>query len=156
GGVTQEINRAIRGETLYRLILDGLDRTFRVDVITGASAGGLNGALLGMAMAHGASLDTLRRLWLDRGDFSELLWPALARDPPSLLKGDESFLPALVSALRDIQGQGPPTDRAEVPVDLTVTTTLVNGEPVVFEDDFGTVLTEVEHRGELRFVRSPE
>jgi patatin-related protein len=155
GGVTLEIDRAVRRQSLYAPLLRKLRRSFRVDVIAGASAGGLNGALLGMAMAHGNSLECLRSLWLNEAAFDRLLRPALKPNPPSLLMGDDYFLPALIRALGKLS-VGQPADSAAVPVDLTITTTLVNGEPILFEDDFGTVLTEVEHRGELRFVRNAE
>lgn len=45
------------------------------DIIAGASAGGLNGVLLGHAIATGASLEPLRDLWLDGADIERLLDP---------------------------------------------------------------------------------
>jgi predicted acylesterase/phospholipase RssA len=41
-----------------------------VDVIAGTSAGGLNGVLLGTAIARGASLSGLKNLWLTSGQMS--------------------------------------------------------------------------------------
>jgi patatin-related protein len=46
-----------------------------VDVIAGASAGGINGALLARALCHDLPMAALRDLWLDRADVSELLAP---------------------------------------------------------------------------------
>ena len=48
-----------------------------VDVISGTSAGGINGVYLAKALAHNGSQDALRDLWLNRGDIGQLLrWPA--------------------------------------------------------------------------------
>jgi patatin-related protein len=47
--------------------------TVLVDVITGASAGGLNGVLYASALRSGASVDDLRRVWLQRGSMARLL-----------------------------------------------------------------------------------
>ena len=46
-----------------------------VDVIAGASAGGINGALLARAISHDLPMGALRDLWLDRADVTELLAP---------------------------------------------------------------------------------
>jgi patatin-related protein len=47
-----------------------------VDVIAGASAGGINGVMLARALAFDLSLDAHRGLWLDLADVAELLDPA--------------------------------------------------------------------------------
>jgi patatin-related protein len=46
-----------------------------VDIIAGASAGGINGAMLARALAHDLPLGPLRDLWLQHGDVTELLAP---------------------------------------------------------------------------------
>lgn len=46
-----------------------------VDVIAGASAGGINGVLLGRALAHDLDYDPLRAMWLQNSDVEELLEP---------------------------------------------------------------------------------
>ncbi|WP_439817091.1 patatin-like protein [Zavarzinia sp. CC-PAN008] len=94
-GVTREILAAARasralhvhadeapehlGETerVYRdaLVAAGREARLRVvvDVIAGASAGGINGLLLARALAHDLSLDPLTALWLDQADVTYLL-----------------------------------------------------------------------------------
>jgi patatin-related protein len=47
-----------------------------VDVIAGASAGGINGVMLARAVAHDLSLDDHRDLWLRCADVTELSQPA--------------------------------------------------------------------------------
>src|SRR5690606_12415323 len=44
-----------------------------VDVIAGASAGGINGVMLARALAHDLPVAHLRDMWLESGDVSELL-----------------------------------------------------------------------------------
>src|SRR5258705_3484736 len=44
-----------------------------VDIIAGASAGGINGTMLARALRHDLPMDALRRLWLENADVSVLL-----------------------------------------------------------------------------------
>lgn len=46
-----------------------------VDIIAGASAGGINGVMLARALAHDLPMGKLRDLWLAEADVSELLAP---------------------------------------------------------------------------------
>ena len=157
GGVSQEINRLVRGETVYRRLCDALSLRPRVDIISGTSAGGINGALLALAMSQGKSLDPLRDIWLDKGDLLTLLRQPTQSDAPSLLDGGY-FYKAMVEGfqtIRDQQGAGlqPP---ASLPIELTLTTTVLCGEVRDFPDDLGTVIRDVTHRGQLRFSRGPD
>lgn len=157
GGVTQEINRLVRGESVYARLCRGLYLKPRVDVISGTSAGGINGALLALAMSQGKPLDPLRDIWLDRGDILTLLRKPTESDPPSLLDGGY-FYQAMVDGFQKIldqQGRGllPP---ASVPIELTLTTTVFYGEVRDFPDDVGTVIRDVTHRGLLKFCRGPD
>jgi patatin-related protein len=49
-----------------------------VDVIAGASAGGINGIFLAQAIATGQSLEPLTQMWLDNADIEALLDPVAA------------------------------------------------------------------------------
>lgn len=66
-----------------------------VDVISGTSAGGINGAVLALAVARNADLSFLRDLWLGEVSLTELLRSPTERSPRSLLRGDEYFCPRL-------------------------------------------------------------
>jgi patatin-related protein len=46
-----------------------------VDIIAGASAGGINGTMLARALSHDLPMDALRALWLENADVSVLLAP---------------------------------------------------------------------------------
>lgn len=64
-------------EQLYLELLRALAPKVRlrvvVDVISGASAGGINGVFLARALAHDLSLDPLREMWLNLADVEELM-----------------------------------------------------------------------------------
>ncbi len=50
-----------------------LDLRLLIDVIAGASAGGINGIILGRALAHDLQMDALRDVWFKHADVTELL-----------------------------------------------------------------------------------
>ena len=66
-------------EAVWRALLEAIspDVDMRVicDIITGASAGGINGVLLGRAIASGHDMEPLRKLWLEKADIDILLDP---------------------------------------------------------------------------------
>ena len=52
-----------------------LDLRVFVDVIAGASAGGINGVMLARALAHDLPLDAHRYMWLEKADITALMDP---------------------------------------------------------------------------------
>lgn len=58
---------------LLRAIGPHVDLRVVVDIIAGASAGGINGVMLARALAHNLSFGRLRDLWLAEADVTELL-----------------------------------------------------------------------------------
>ncbi len=60
---------------LLRDIGQTLELRVIVDVIAGASAGGINGAMLARALTHDLPMGALRDLWLNHADVSDLLAP---------------------------------------------------------------------------------
>ena len=95
GGVTQELDNRRRaapsagerapGSTadLYRELLEILEEDVIVDVVAGASAGGINGVLLATAIYNGRALPNLRETWIGLGDFQTLLRSPSGANPPS-------------------------------------------------------------------------
>jgi len=69
---------------VYRALLQeiedqhGITLRVLVDIIAGASAGGINGIFLAQAISTGQSLEPLTDLWLDSADIEALLDPAQA------------------------------------------------------------------------------
>ena len=70
---------AADSEIVYGALLDALapqlDLRILVDIIAGASAGGINGILLAQAISQGSDMEPLRDLWLDGADSDRLLAP---------------------------------------------------------------------------------
>jgi patatin-related protein len=156
GGLTNEINRVVRAghdthrtQDVYLALKRLMDTDVRVDVISGTSAGGINGAVLALAVARDADLSFLRNLWLGEASLTELLRSPTERSPRSLLRGDEYFLPALERAFATISGPRDPADD-DYP-HLMITTTLLQGETRSVADDYGTIVRDVDHRGLFTF-----
>jgi predicted acylesterase/phospholipase RssA len=92
-GVVLEFERLIRAsqgveENAWTEVLREAGVTATVDIISGASAGGINGVLLGKALATGAELRSVRSLWIDEGDIDRLLRDTGEKEPASLLNSD--------------------------------------------------------------------
>jgi patatin-related protein len=97
-GITKEIwrlacaSRASRdgdpveggSEGVYHALLHEIEETtgvrlrVLVDILSGASAGGINAVFLGQAIATGQSLDPLTDMWMDHADVEALLAPSQA------------------------------------------------------------------------------
>jgi patatin-related protein len=64
-------------DEIYFELLRDIGRTLElrviVDIIAGASAGGINGTMLARALSHDLPMGALRDLWLDHADVSDLL-----------------------------------------------------------------------------------
>ncbi|GGL12347.1 patatin-like protein [Planomonospora parontospora] len=180
GGVTNEINRLAlsspdargtrkargdrttreereAGGEVYRGLLELVGATARVDVITGTSAGGINGAALAYAQVYRADLRPLGRVWAETGSLARLLRSPASPHRPSLLRGDGHLLPELAGAFDRLVPAHRRPDRyvppRERPIDLMITGTLMNGEHVPFHDDFGSPITEIDSAGMFRFTR---
>jgi predicted acylesterase/phospholipase RssA len=159
GGCAVELDRARRtsadGEdrSTYAALCRAFRRELVIDVMTGSSAGGINGALLAAAMTTGGSLepDFVRERWLDLGDFSTLLQPLSNGRPESLMRGDW-FAQQLGSTFAEVMGDRPVTGLCPV---LDITTTDLAGTPLQFRDDWGGVLRAREHRMRVQF-REPD
>ncbi len=159
GGVTREIDAARRagGESiddqdtapLYRELLDALDEEVVVDVIGGASAGGINGVLLGAAIYNQKPLADLRETWIGLGDFRTLLRPPAPANPPSLMKGDDVVLTQLRQLVREAYGEASnPWPRR---LYVYVTGTDLFGYPLDFVDSTGRAFRERDHRRVFSF-----
>ena len=64
-------------ETIYFDLLRDIGRVLElriiVDIVAGASAGGINSTMLARALSHDLPMERLRDLWLDNADVTELL-----------------------------------------------------------------------------------
>jgi patatin-related protein len=69
----REIDSELGYFELLQAIGQHLELRVLVDIIAGASAGGINGIFLAQAIAQNAPLDSLREMWLRKADIEELL-----------------------------------------------------------------------------------
>lgn len=163
-GVTLELHHLAMArrwdETTYGPVLDLMNADARVDVIAGTSAGGLNGAFLALGLTRDRDLTMMRDLWRDHGSLEKLLRdPLRDRRPPSLLMGDDYFLPEVRDALDRMLDQDPPGrstgDLGDSPVELILTGTLWQGRTSSFTDDMGAAITEMDHDATFHFSLGP-
>jgi patatin-related protein len=155
-----QASRAVPGApAAYAQLLEELRATARIDVIAGTSAGGLNGGFLALGLVHDCDLAAMGDLWADAGALERLLRSPLEKSPPSLLSGDGYFLSTVRRAYRDVLASRrmtrPPDDSvngvAPSPVELIMTTTLLDGRRSLFTDDQGTPIVERDFGGLFRF-----
>lgn len=152
---------------------------FVVDIITGTSAGGINGIFLAKALAGERSMDDLKNLWIREGDIGLLIndkessrgLPGLrAKDPPKSLLNGERMYWKLLEAFEDMdvgladsgRPVGEPLPNRKEPevesrfveqLDLYVTATDMSGLvlPMKLTDE---VISEPRHRNVYHFMYS--
>lgn len=155
GGVTTEIYRLVtQTHPVYREILELTNSVAKVDVISGTSAGGVNGAALVIALLYGGQFDSLRETWMETGDLESLLSSPIGPSGGALLRGEEFFFPHIVSAFNGLAPANAPLDTPYTEsLDLQLTTTLLTGRRVQTVDSLGTKVEDVDYRGHFRFRR---
>jgi predicted acylesterase/phospholipase RssA len=158
--------------SVYHALCQVFDRNLVIDILTGASAGGINASLIAAATVGGRRLhpDLVRSKWLELGDFSKLLHNPSDPEPPALMKG-ELLHASLRATFAAILGEPdaekddlaftklPPSQRSAPPVGLDVplvdiATTNPIGESVTFTDQWGEALATRDYRARFRF-RAP-
>lgn len=151
GGVVTEIQRLAERRDVYRRLCDLTSTDVLVDVIGGSSAGGVNGAILAMALCRATDASQVRDVWVERAALSDLLREQTDAPHASLLRGDGYFLPQL-RALFD-RLDGPLVHPVRQPMEVILTGTLLDGVSQQRSDDFGSSFTDTNHRAEFRFRR---
>jgi patatin-related protein len=107
-------------EAVYRALIERLaaegDTELRVmvDILAGASAGGINAIFLAHAIATGAPLDPLTDLWLDSADVDRLIDPAVSGVSRFAKTAAVPFAWALSSRSGTVDQTVEPAHRAEV------------------------------------------
>lgn len=134
---------------------NGAVRTrFVVDVLSGSSAGGINGILLAKALANHADFAQARRIWTDVADVRTLLAPLLSGEA-SLLSGRKLYREArraLAELHAPTPGAGDPFHPAYAEqLDLAVTATDLVGLPLPIPIGASESLTEPQHRAVFEF-----
>jgi patatin-related protein len=143
-----------------------LTRKFVIDIISGTSAGGINGIFLAKALANGQNIDELKNLWITEGDVNLLINDKksvkkiglqLRKEPASLFNSQRMYqklLTAFKSMEKPAEGL-----RNELPeaynsyvreIDLFVTATDILGLTLPMKLSDSTVY-ERKHRTVFRF-----
>jgi predicted acylesterase/phospholipase RssA len=129
-----------------------------IDVLSGASAGGLNAALLSTSLVYGVPFERMKRLWLELADIEALLRDPGEPKPASVLKGDEYFLAQLQQTLEGVIAAARRADPASpVPrtLDLHLAVTLLEPVDVVVHEDWATRYAERTQRAAFHFRHNP-
>ena len=149
-GVAREFFRAVRGAGVYKLVKALTDSDVVVDVISGTSAGGINGILLGYALCNRKEFASCAALWRLDGDVRSLLRsPHGADGAESLFDSESYYQPRLEAAFREmpeyVEEEGEiNSDFKEL--DLFVTGTDVDGQISTQFDDAGHPIDVKDHR----------
>ena len=101
-GVAYEFFRAVRGRGVYRLIKALTDSDIVVDVMSGTSAGGINGIMLGYALCNQRDFADSATLWRMHGglEFEKL------EDPKKAQWTDPAVVASWQRELFDLAKQG--------------------------------------------------
>ncbi|MEW6496112.1 MAG: patatin-like protein, partial [Cyanobacteriota bacterium] len=158
-GVCREFYNAVRGRGIYKLIKALTDSDIVVDIVSGTSAGGINGVLLSFALANSnlkevVDFASFADIWRESGDIFKLM-----REPSSsktknesVLNGEGYYQTQLKEAFEiayNNKRSAPPgewvSDFNEL--DLFVTGTDIFGRVYKIFDDTGCVIEIKDHRG---------
>jgi predicted acylesterase/phospholipase RssA len=98
---------------------DPIKTKFKIDIISGTSAGGINGIYLAKALATEGDLSQLEELWFDEGGIDELLndrasyarLPVTPQPVPQSLLNSRRMYLKLLSAFDGMDGGRPSGNR---------------------------------------------
>jgi patatin-related protein len=134
---------------------------FVVDILSGTSAGGINGIFLAKALTNEVGIDQLRDLWFNEGDMNKLLYDdesyegvrlERAEQPVSLLNSRRMYwelLSALKGMSADISG-AEERSRLVDELDLWITATDIHGLAIPI-DLWDRTVYEKRHKNVFRF-----
>ncbi len=146
-GVAQELFRAVNGEGVYALLKELIDSDIVVDILSGTSAGGINGILLAFALTNKKDFRRCSNLWRDSGDILKLLRSPDDPSTLSVLNSEGYYQPALQAAFAEMPDYTPPAASSPVEeLDLFVTGTDVHGAIFTEFDDQGHPIDVKNHR----------
>lgn len=174
GGAAVELDAARRAHlgpevedgverSLYHALAALFRRELVIDILAGASAGGINGALLGAVIAKRRALRPhfLRDRWLALGDLNALLRPISDSDPASLMQGQyfHDHIEAVFRVVTDEETADPAWKDQTTPspgqvagdVVLDIQVTNVMGAQRHFTDEWGETFYAREYRAPVKF-----
>jgi patatin-related protein len=150
-GVAQEFYRAVKGEGIYSLIKFLTDSDIVVDVVSGTSAGGINGILLSYALVNRRNFADAARLWREDGDILRLLRSPSDPSTLSVLDSEGYYQPRLEAAFREMSPYDETRRDSQYEsdigeLDLFITGTDVDGRVYTVLDDQAHPIDVKDHR----------
>lgn len=162
-GVCREFYNAVRGRGIYKIIKALTDSDIVVDIISGTSAGGINGVLLAFALANSTKekpfeFEDFADIWRDSGDIKALLRKPSANaassdEINSFLDGESYYQEKLTKAFETVHNNAlarSPSHgdwySAFDELDLFVTGTDFIGKVNRFFDNTGKIIDTKDHR----------
>lgn len=143
-GVAQELYRAFRKQGIYKLICDVIQSDILIDIISGASAGGVNGIMLAYALANGTDFKPSAQLWSEKACIEGLLGNSPRQDAPQSVLNSEYYLRELSKCFAQTL-RGTVTDPVEE-LDLFIAGTDANGAISTVFDEAGHPIDIKNHR----------
>lgn len=157
-GVCREFYNAVRGRGIYKLLKALTDSDIVVDIVSGTSAGGINGVLLSFALANSnlkqvVDFANFAEIWRESGDIFKLM-----REPSSsktksesVLNGEGYYQTQLKEAFEKAYNNKRSAPAGEWvsdfnELDLFVTGTDIFGRVYKVFDDTGCVIEIKDHR----------
>jgi len=149
-GVSQEFYHAVQGNGIYRLIKELTDSEIVLDILSGSSAGGVNGILLAYALCNGKDFTRCSDLWRNAADIGRLVRPPSngTETVRSVLDSEGYYQSELERAFR-LLDDAPVVGEAPSPVkelDLFVTGTVIDGRIDKRIDDAGHAIEVKDYR----------
>jgi patatin-related protein len=149
-GVSQEFYHAVQGNGVYRLIKELTDSEIVLDILSGSSAGGINGILLAYALCNGKDFTRCSDLWRNAADIRRLVRPPSNGSEPvrSVLDSEGYYQSELERAFR-LLADASATGEAPSPLrelDLFVTGTVIDGRIDKHVDDAGHAIEVKDYR----------
>ncbi|MDY7047299.1 MAG: patatin-like protein [Microcystis panniformis WG22] len=159
-GVCREFYNATRGRGIYKLIKALTDSDIVVDIVSGTSAGGINGVLLSYAVANSyekivVDFKEFGDIWRESGDINKLLRPLKKENNQkgvnSLLNGEVYYQGELFKAFEKAGNNQESAPDGEWysefnELDLFITGTDVSGRVYKTFDNTGKVIEIKDHR----------
>jgi patatin-related protein len=165
-GLNREQRKAkLREDTVSTT--DPIRTQFVVDIISGTSAGGINGVFLAKALARNQNMGGLKQLWLSEGDLGKLLNDKHSmggvagfnlKEPQQSLLNSQRMYYKLLQALDDMdEGKNHSVEDSPLvrELDLFVTTTDIEGLPLPI-DLFDDVVYERRYKNVFHFRYASE
>lgn len=124
-GVAYEFLRLAREEGEYRELTRRAGVTPVLDIISGTSAGGINGLMLAKALAVGGDLSPLKTLWIEEGDLDKLV--NTGNKAPTSLLDSAYYTDKLWQAMKEVENTKGRYAPPVFPLDLFITATDLDG-----------------------------